>query len=101
MRRIAATFSLVLILLVTLLIGAAAADPRNKPTYTLQCGSTTYTVVSPDVAVTGSDVNSTSQLGAHRWEPPLITRRGIASARTGAVTWGLWGTQQGRSTSSG
>jgi hypothetical protein len=62
MRRVAATFSLVLILLMTVLVGAAAADPLNKPTYTLQCGSTTYTVVSPDVAVTGSDVNSTSQL---------------------------------------
>ena len=53
---------LVPVFLMTLLGGAAAADPLNKPTYTLQCGSTTYTVVSPDSAATGSDVNSTSQL---------------------------------------
>jgi hypothetical protein len=62
MWRAAATFSLVPIFLVTLLAGTAAADPLNKPAYTLQCGSSTYTVVSPDRAVTGSDVNSTSQL---------------------------------------
>lgn len=62
MRRAVATFSLLPIFLVTLLAGTAAADPLNKPAYTLQCGSNTYRVVSPDHAVTGSDVNSTSQL---------------------------------------
>jgi len=53
---------LVPVFLMTLLVSAAAADPLSKPTYTLQCGNTTYTVVSPDFAATGSDVNSTSQL---------------------------------------
>jgi hypothetical protein len=62
MRRAVATFSLVPIFLVTLLAGTAAADPLNMPAYTVQCGSNTYSVVSPDRAATGSDVNSTSQL---------------------------------------
>ena len=40
----------------------AWADPAHKPAYTLDCGGRIYHVVSPDHAVTGSDVNSTSQL---------------------------------------
>lgn len=40
----------------------ALADPVNAPSYTLDCGGTIYHVVSPGHSVTGSDLNSTSQL---------------------------------------
>jgi hypothetical protein len=61
MRRAAAAL-LSLVVLFVVAVSSAAADPLSKPAYTLQCGNKTYSVVSPDRAVTGSDVNSTSEL---------------------------------------
>jgi hypothetical protein len=61
MRQATMAILALAVLLVTA-VSTAAADPLSKPAYTLQCGSNTYSVVSPDHAVTGSDVNSTSQL---------------------------------------
>jgi hypothetical protein len=59
-RATVAVLALGVLLVAT--VNTAAADPLSKPAYTIQCGSSTYNVVSPDHAVTGSDVNSTSQL---------------------------------------
>jgi hypothetical protein len=61
MRQAAITLVSLLMLLVAA-VSTAAADPLSKPAYTLQCGSKTYSVVSPNHAATGSDVNSMSQL---------------------------------------
>ena len=61
MRQMTATLVCLVVVLVAA-VSTAAADPLSKPAYTLQCGNKTYSVVSPDRAVTGSDVNGTSQL---------------------------------------
>lgn len=61
MNRVVATLSFSLLLLGTVLAGTAAADPLPQPVYTVQCGNSTYTVVSAPAAAAGSDVNSTRE----------------------------------------
>ena len=68
-RALLLTLSVVALLLAGA-VGTASADPINNPRVsfgTIVCGSTTYQVVSPAVAVTGSvitanEVDSTSQV---------------------------------------
>jgi hypothetical protein len=66
----ALALSLSVLVLLLGVVGAASADPIKSPRVsfgTIVCGSTTYQVVSPDTAVTGSvitanDVESNSQV---------------------------------------
>jgi hypothetical protein len=68
--RHALALSLSVLVLLLGVVGAASADPINNPRVsfgTIVCGTTTYQVVSPPRAVTGSvitanDVNSNSQV---------------------------------------
>jgi hypothetical protein len=61
-RAIVVIISAALIGVLTLTTGTASADPVNQPAYVVNCGGTIYNVVSPARAITGADVNSTSQL---------------------------------------
>jgi hypothetical protein len=90
--RHAAVAVLVLALLLIAAVSTAAADPLSKPAYTIQCGSNTYSVVSADHAVTGSDVNSTSQLIAVVGNVPttLLTFCTASEAGGGEVFSGLF-----------
>jgi hypothetical protein len=90
MRQVALT--LVSLVVLFLAVSTAAADPLSKPAYTLQCGNNTYSVVSPDHAVTGSDVNSTSQLIAVIGNVPttLLTFCTATEAGGGEVFSGLF-----------
>ena len=45
-QTVATVLSLVVLLMAA--VSTAAADPLSKPAYTLQCGSNSYSVVSPD-----------------------------------------------------
>ena len=89
-QTVATVLSLVVLLMAA--VSTAAADPLSKPAYTLQCGSNSYSVVSPDHAVTGSDVNSTSQFIAVVGKVPtrLLTFCTASEAGGGEVFSGLF-----------
>jgi hypothetical protein len=82
MRHAVATLLSLVVLLVAA-VSTAAADPLSKPAYTLQCGSNTYSVVSPDHAATGSDVNSTSQFIAVVGNVPTTLLRFCTASEAG------------------
>jgi hypothetical protein len=50
------------LLAIVLAAAPASADPVEGSHGTIVCNGTTYNVISPNHAVTGSDANSTSQL---------------------------------------
>ena len=67
MRHATFLFFLTLATVLILAVGTASADPLSKPGGTLVCNGVTYTIVSPNHAVTGSVVTanglpSTSQI---------------------------------------
>jgi hypothetical protein len=63
MHRLMILVSFLVALALTLGVGVAAADPPAGSTGTIVCNGVTYNVVSPgNRAVTGSDLNSTSQV---------------------------------------
>jgi hypothetical protein len=82
MRQATVAILALAVLLVTC-VNTAAADPLSKPAYTIQCGSNTYNVVSPDNAVTGSDVNGTSQLIAVVGNVPTTLLRFCTASEAG------------------
>lgn len=82
MRRTLAAAITTLMFLLGALASSASADPLNKPTFIVQCGSTNYVAVSPNHGHTFSDMNSTSQLIL---APPGVPQRLLTFCTATAV----------------